>query len=1268
METNKLYQLLNKTYDTIHGNPQALTEALEFAARIRQDSIRNSLLLQAQDSRSRYADTPQGWHTRGYSVNKAAKALRILSPVERTFYLDGTTRNGEPKWRSIRRATQTIRDQIAAGEISTRKAVYFVPRIVYDITQTNCPPDAYSAIARDTLTPEMYAPIFNGVRQWAQEHGFPVLFEDTDQGYYDTGRHSIVLNRKIPDEQNLNVLLREIGTAVVDTSRTQNDRVHTQTAEEDAFEASALGVMLQSSVGLQPDDETINRFNHAYTICLEQKTFSLKSFLHRLHERYTALAAQIRPVIDRIMDTVRARLPLRSEERNLAENRQEPPQEQESRTEEVIAAERAQEANEKRQQRVETAAAVTATVGAAALAAVIALSPEEIRTHTLQGRNFSGVDLSNADFSGWQIKNCRFDRCNLTRSHFDHATIMNSSFLLAKLADASIQDASLMENDMRFATLDRADCQNTYWKSNQVDCTSIDQTNFDFGVLRNNIFHLSTGAARGLDTLACVPADTSAQDAFERATRPDEVLPDQRTYAQNLLNTLDNTSDAFKVLEPKLRELTQPANTSQTIPPTLDAFLRQLTAAGTMDEAIRAQAAVLLESLTKSAAPTPQSPSVSTGRGSLNLTPEEVKNKTLYGRNFSGQNLSDIDFSGWRLENCNFDNATIQNADFSHASILNSSFVAADLQNANLRHTQMTNVDLTLSTLSHADFGNAALDNSVLTATSLDAAQFSGARVTNTKFDLIEGAAQGVEDVRFLARNAQDPAENSLYRETELRSFTRAAEHPAEVQAERQAWARKMITNVTNGTYDPPASYNAMAPVLQELAQLSEVNPTQATTAAETASSVSAPTSTPQSPQVTTPDALSDSLESDLTHQEASPAPVSEQTSSLPEHPDPLAGMVRQMNGCYELPSIDKARELLDSNIPVRFIAFGDDNVHPGSRALVAVSMTDGRLAPQKTWLSPTPEQLEPTLVETARSAAANGEIVCLVSQSDLPSLSDLVRKHARSAETNQKPAQKPQSTMVENIPSQTQSVASQVATTPTPPPASEHTVTLPPAADGKFSQLFGYLTTRHGINYDVAQRCIEKQQLYQDKRYNAVFVQRDSNGEPVWAIKLPTGRGASKAYTVAGSKNVGWCFENPSNVLYVANTPLDALSIVTMEQKKGADINQASYLALNSKSNLSALYNYLQKHPQIDTVVLAMDNNEQGQKLQGEAIQELGKQNPNLQLFTYVYDAQGSTPNEMLKNKLGISGQNPTTQTVSVNKQAPPSHGPATVPEAVSL
>ena len=209
-----------------------------------------------------------------------------------------------------------------------------------------------------------------------------------------------------------------------------------------------------------------------------------------------------------------------------------------------------------------------------------------------------------------------------------------------------------MENDMRFAIFDRADLQNTYWKSNQVDCTSIDQTNFDFGVLRNNIFNLSTGAAKGLNTLTCVPADISAQEAFEHATHPDEVLLQQRAYAQNLLDTMaaeGNTSDAYKVLEPKLRELTQPANTNQNIPPAVDAFLRQLTTSGTMDEAVRAQAAVLLKSLAKPAASIPQEQPASTGRGSLKLTQVEVKNKTLYGRDFSGQNLSDIDFSGWHL-------------------------------------------------------------------------------------------------------------------------------------------------------------------------------------------------------------------------------------------------------------------------------------------------------------------------------------------------------------------------------------------------------------------------------------------------------------------------------------------------------------------------------------------------------------------------------------------------------------------------------------------
>ena len=140
------------------------------------------------------------------------------------------------------------------------------------------------------------------------------------------------------------------------------------------------------------------------------------------------------------------------------------------------------------------------------------------------------------------------------------------------------------------------------------------------------------------------------------------------------------------------------------------------------------------------------------------------------------------------------------------------------------------------------------------------------------------------------------------------------------------------------------------------------------------------------------------------------------------------------MNGCYELPSVEKARELLDANIPVRFIAFGDDNVHPGSRALVAVSMADGRLAPQKTWLSPTPEQLEPMLAETARTAAANGEIVCLVSQSDLPRFLIWFASTHETRKLIKSRAQKPQSTMVESIPSQTQSVSSQATATSTPP------------------------------------------------------------------------------------------------------------------------------------------------------------------------------------------------------------------------------------------
>lgn len=164
------------------------------------------------------------------------------------------------------------------------------------------------------------------------------------------------------------------------------------------------------------------------------------------------------------------------------------------------------------------------------------------------------------------------------------------------------------------------------------------------------------------------------------------------------------------------------------------------------------------------------------------------------------------------------------------------------------------------------------------------------------------------------------------------------------------------------------------------------------------------------------------------------------------------------------------------------------------------------------------------------------------------------------------------------------------------PPPKKPKAFALP-ARNRNNDRMIAYLRGR-GIDQDIIRRCIEVGTLYEGRKYhNCVFSgQRDKKGKVRFAcVRATTGgfrqdiEGSDKRYSFLFPATTP-----PGEVVMVAEAPIDALSMATMQKNRSAGWDSLHYLSLSGVSPL-ALLHLLREYPQVNHVVLGLDQDKAG-------------------------------------------------------------------------
>lgn len=156
-------------------------------------------------------------------------------------------------------------------------------------------------------------------------------------------------------------------------------------------------------------------------------------------------------------------------------------------------------------------------------------------------------------------------------------------------------------------------------------------------------------------------------------------------------------------------------------------------------------------------------------------------------------------------------------------------------------------------------------------------------------------------------------------------------------------------------------------------------------------------------------------------------------------------------------------------------------------------------------------------------------------------------------------------------------------------------TFTLPPS-DTNNKNAYAYLINSRKIDKSIVDLMLKTNHLYQDQNKNCVFVSYDKNGQAEFASKRGTNTFKRFVADVAGS-NYKHCFyiNNHANTMVITESVIDSMSVMTIMRRNGRALGKYNYLSLNGVSKFSAVRNHLTENPEINSIVLAVDNDTGG-------------------------------------------------------------------------
>lgn len=259
-ESEKLIDKANESIKSYFREPHLMKEYLKYMSKFYNYSERNSLLIDDQFKGATAVGSFKFWSNQGYKINKGEKGIKILVPVDITYFKD---KNGDEK--QLKYATKEEKKMIKNKEIETYTRKYFNVGYVFDISQTNAPlEDLPKIFPNRWLNGDVanYDKMYNALEVVADKIGVKIIEPKSELGYIKgvsyTETKEVALNPRNGELQNIKTLIHELAHAKLHTIEKRNN----YSKSEREYQAEMVAYATCSYFGLDTSDYSLDYLNN----------------------------------------------------------------------------------------------------------------------------------------------------------------------------------------------------------------------------------------------------------------------------------------------------------------------------------------------------------------------------------------------------------------------------------------------------------------------------------------------------------------------------------------------------------------------------------------------------------------------------------------------------------------------------------------------------------------------------------------------------------------------------------------------------------------------------------------------------------------------------------------------------------------------------------------------------------------------------------------------------------------------------------------------
>ncbi len=230
----ELTRKMNENIKNFKKDPKEELELLKYISQFNNYSIKNISLIRSQRDGALGVASYKQFKEKGYQVQRGEKAIKILAPKFQDMFR--YKEEGQIKTKPVSRATKEQKQGIKEGkyEVIKGKITNFIAVPVFDITQTDCPPEDYPVLYPNKLenfnfkgTEKDLKRFHQAVSDYAKSQNVKVNYDVVDgtaKGFYAPSLNEIVVDKHLNEKEKTKVLLHELAHAEMHNSKIMKDK------------------------------------------------------------------------------------------------------------------------------------------------------------------------------------------------------------------------------------------------------------------------------------------------------------------------------------------------------------------------------------------------------------------------------------------------------------------------------------------------------------------------------------------------------------------------------------------------------------------------------------------------------------------------------------------------------------------------------------------------------------------------------------------------------------------------------------------------------------------------------------------------------------------------------------------------------------------------------------------------------------------------------------------------------------------------------------